>query len=172
MHTLKILIAASTFASSLVLMSAPAFADSRCDPQLVSTRTDFPAKSQLRGEHGVVHLLIKLAMDGRATDVQVGHSSGYRTLDHAAANSVRDHWRFDIAHCTEADLAVGKTVDVTFRRAPRQTLASTIDAKSIAQTKALAGNSQCHASYDETGTAIFACIKDAALNLASTQAAK
>ena len=163
MHTLKILVAASTLIGSLMLAAGAAqaadAAQAVCSPQLLNTRTDFPTKAQLQGEHGVVRVRLALDASGHATAVQVARSSGFATLDRAALNSVREYWRFSVANCSAQELAAHRTVDVTFNSAPRHTLAGTIDFKAIAQTKALAANDQCHQSRDESGDPVFACVK-------------
>jgi TonB family protein len=167
MYTLKILLVASALSLTFSPAARAAEPISQCNPQLLDTRTHFPTKSQLQGEHGVVRLAVTLGADGHATAVQIAQSSGYKSLDQAAVKSVRNHWRFDVTHCTAADLVDTQSVDVRFRRAPRHTLASSIDPEAIARTRALAANTQCHATTDELGTAIFACIKDTQANLAS-----
>jgi len=165
MHTLKSIIAASTVAGAAFIATVftnsalAADAPGRCAPQLVSSKTEFPLQSQTQGQHGVVRLAFALNAAGRAEQVRVTQSSGHRTLDRAAADSLRSAWQFDVANCTAADLAAAQTVDVTFRPTARQTLSGSVDGKSIAATRTLAANAQCHQTQDEAGTAIFACVK-------------
>jgi len=177
MHTLRTLLvstlAGSALAATLLPISAlAADASTRCSPQLLSSRTDFPLKSQAQGEHGVVRLAFALNSDGRATHVDIAQSSGHKTLDLAAADSIRNGWQFDVAHCTAADLTTIRTVDVTFRHAPRRTLAGSVNAKAVAEARALASNAQCHQTLDESGTTIFACVKNDGSNLANALARK
>jgi TonB family protein len=176
MYTLKILLVASalslTFSHAARAVEPISQQITQCNPQLLETRTHFPAKSQLQGEHGVVRLAVTLGANGQATAVQVAQSSGYKSLDRAAIESVRNHWQFDVAHCTAADLTAAQSVDVRFRRAPRHTLATSIDSKTIARTRALTANTRCHATTDELGTTVFACIKDALLDITPVKQAR
>ena len=162
MHTLKtsFIAAALTSASALTLMlpQSTSAEEPACDPQPANVRTQFPVTSQLRGEHGLVRLSVALNADGRASHVAVVESSGYRSLDRAAVNSVRKTWVFDVSHCTAAGLSAARTVDVVFRRVPGPTLSHFVSAKAVAQERALAANPACHVANDEVGTAIFSCI--------------
>jgi TonB family protein len=174
MHTLKtsFIAAALTSASSLALMlphSASGAESAHCAPQPANVRTQFPVNSQLRGEHGLVRLSVALNSDGRASHVAVVESSGYRSLDRAAASSVRKTWIFDVGHCTAAQLSAERIVDVVFRRAPGPTLSHFVSAKAVAQERALATNPACHAANDEVGTAIFSCIASDASPVATAQ---
>lgn len=171
MHTLNTtfatVVATSTLTAAL-LGATPAHGaelQSRCTPQPIATPTDFPAKSQSRGEHGVVQLTLTLSADGRATSVVLAQSSGHKALDKAAVRSVSSQWQFDVAQCTAAQLAEPRTVDVTFVRAKHHTLTSAIDVKSITKIRALAANTLCQQTTDEVGTAIFSCLKPSAGNV-------
>jgi len=178
MHTLRTLIAVSTLAGSAIaatllpISAMAADTPSRCSPQLLSSRTDFPLGSQAQGQHGLVRLSFTLNTDGHAAHVDIAQSSGHKTLDRAAAESVRNGWQFDVSHCTVADLSTTRTVDVTFRRATRHTLAGSLNAKAVAEARSLASNAQCHQTLDESGTAIFACVKNGGSNLANALARK
>jgi TonB family protein len=140
MHTLKtsFIAVALTSSSTLALMlphSASGAEPTHCAPQPANVRTQFPVNSQLRGEHGLVRLSVALSADGRASHVAVVESSGYRSLDRAAVNSVRKTWIFDVRHCTAAGLSAARTVDVVFRRAPGPTLSHFVSAKAVAQER-------------------------------------
>jgi TonB family protein len=174
MHTLKtsFIAVALTSSSTLALMlphSASGAEPTHCAPQPANVRTQFPVNSQLRGEHGLVRLSVALSADGRASHVAVVESSGYRSLDRAAVNSVRKTWIFDVRHCTAAGLSAARTVDVVFRRAPGPTLSHFVSAKAVAQERALAANPACHVASDEIGTAIFSCIASDASPVATAQ---
>jgi TonB family protein len=174
MHTLKTSFIAATLisASALALMlpkSASGAEPTQCAPQPASVRTQFPVNSQLRGEHGLVRLSVALNADGRASHVAVVESSGYRSLDHAAVNSVRKAWVFDVSHCAAADLSAERIVDVVFRRAPGPTLSHFVSPKAVAQERTLAANPACHVASDEVGTAIFSCIVSDASPVATAQ---
>ena len=53
----------------------------------------YPREAALRGEHGVVVLLIHVSDYGVATGADVAASSGYASLDQAALEAIRK-WRF------------------------------------------------------------------------------
>jgi TonB family protein len=163
--------AAAWVAFSFAQFSSAQAADTvpaACNLELVNTQTDFPIQSQADGEHGLVRVQLKVDATGRATDVAVARSSGFHRLDQAAVSSVRKYWRFNVAHCASGDLALNHTVDVTFRNTSQHTVAGTLDHKSLAQAKLLTANDQCHQTVDEAGNPIFACIKGAGDEFAST----
>jgi protein TonB len=49
----------------------------------------YPRGARMRGEEGVVVLLVKVDAKGRASSVTVGESSGYAVLDRAAVKAAR-----------------------------------------------------------------------------------
>jgi len=55
----------------------------------------YPGMSIYRGEHGRVRLLIQVQADGTPARIRVEASSGYRLLDRAASDAVRQ-WRFPV----------------------------------------------------------------------------
>src|SRR5690349_14094490 len=137
MHTFK----TSTLAAALISVStldvmlpqpASSAESAQCAPQPTNVSTQFPVKSQLRGEHGAVRLSVALNANGRASAVEVVESSGYRSLDRAAVGSVRKTWVFDVGQCTATELSTARIVDVVFRRASGPTLAHFVSAKAVA----------------------------------------
>lgn len=54
---------------------------------------DYPALSRRLGEQGVVVLKVLISPAGRADEIQVQKSSGFKRLDDAAISAIRD-WRF------------------------------------------------------------------------------
>ena len=54
---------------------------------------DYPALSRRLGEQGVVVLNVLISPAGRADEIQVQKSSGFKRLDDAAVSAIRD-WRF------------------------------------------------------------------------------
>lgn len=70
-----------------------------CGMQVVKSDTDFPMRSQLRGQKGTVFINVTLDANGRATGAEVERSSGHLLLDLAAKRSVLDKWQFDVSHC-------------------------------------------------------------------------
>jgi protein TonB len=74
----------------------------------------YPPALQRRGIEGVVGLRILVGPDGRATDVMVETSSGYREFDAAAVKVVRARWRFEPAQVGGAAVAAWAVVRVGF----------------------------------------------------------
>jgi TonB family protein len=157
-----------------VLVAAPAFAAeppaTACSPRFVSTHTDFPAAARNFGAHGVVHVDIRLGADGRPAEAQVRKSSGHRALDQAAIDSVRNRWRFDVAQCSELDLAVQRTVEVHFRRPVRNTVSGTVNRKAPAETQELLARNRCDIARDARDTTIYSCVKNSGRELAGKEA--
>lgn len=85
-----------------------------CDMRVVQSDTDFPIRSQLRGQKGTVFINVTLDANGRATGAAVERSSGHLLLDLAAKRSVLDKWRFDVSHCNHTFPAAHQ-VAVEFR---------------------------------------------------------
>jgi protein TonB len=85
-----------------------------CGMRVVQSDTDFPIRSQLRGQKGTVFINVTLDASGRATGAEVERSSGHLLLDLAAKRSVLNKWQFDVSHCDHAFPAVHQ-VAVEFR---------------------------------------------------------
>lgn len=106
-------VASNPPANSSVFIGAQAIAGTHTTP-------DYPPLDTRLGHEG--NVLLKLAIDerGAVVDAQVEHSSGYDSLDRAAANWVKSHWRYHPA--TRAGDAVPSSaeVTVTFRLTTRQ----------------------------------------------------
>lgn len=60
---------------------------------LGNPKPNYPDVSRRFGEEGIVRLRVLVGVDGRAHEVTVERSSGYRRLDKAALDAVR-RWRF------------------------------------------------------------------------------
>jgi len=75
------------------------------------TTPDYPPLDKRLGHEG--NVLLKLAIDerGMVVDTQIERSSGYESLDRAAADWVRSHWRYHPA--TQAGDAVPSNAEVT-----------------------------------------------------------
>jgi TonB family protein len=85
-----------------------------CGMRVVQSDTDFPMRSQLRGQKGTVFINVTLDADGRATAAEVERSSGHLLLDLAARRSVLEKWQFDVSGCNHAFPATHQ-VAVEFR---------------------------------------------------------
>jgi TonB family protein len=157
-----------------ILIAMPAFGaeppSTACNPQFISTHTEFPAAARNFGAHGVVHVDVRLSTDGRATEAQVKQSSGHRLLDQAAIDSVRKHWRFDVAQCSESDLSAQRTVEVHFRRPVRNTVSGTVNRKAPAETQELLARNRCDVVRDAHDTVIYSCVQNSARELAGREA--
>ena len=92
---LAILAATTAIPASTALSAA-------CGMKVVQSDTDFPMRSQLRGQKGTVFLNVTLDANGRATGAEVDRSSGHLLLDLAAKRSVLEKWQFDVSHCDHA----------------------------------------------------------------------
>lgn len=109
-------IALALVASGL-LQSVPltAVATGSCELQTLDTTTEFPIRSQLRGQRGIVVIQVSVDSQGRVTQTQLVQSSGHRLLDRAAVTSIRKHWLFDITGCEPSTLPATRTVAVDYR---------------------------------------------------------
>lgn len=101
--------------SMSLLLPALASADATCEPHAVQSPTKFPIRSQLRGQSGIVYLNVTVDENGRATRTALERSSGYRLLDRAASESVRNDWIFDVSKCIRKDLPVSRVVTVEYQ---------------------------------------------------------
>jgi TonB family protein len=157
-----------------ILVAAPAFGaepqPADCSPQFLSTHTEFPAAARDFGAHGVVFIDIRLGTDGRPSHAQVKQSSGHRLLDQAALDSVRKHWRFDVAQCSASQLTEQRTVEVHFRRPVRNTVSGTVNRKAPAEAQELLARNRCDVVRDAADTTIYSCVKNSPANLESASA--
>ena len=72
----------------------------------------YPSSARRRGMQGVVLLQVSVSHKGKVTGIHVMQSSGFRVLDVAALNSVKQ-WRFMPAR--KGDIEVASTVQVPIR---------------------------------------------------------
>lgn len=75
-------------------------------------RPVYPASARRRGMQGMVLLQVNVSPKGKVTGIHVMRSSGFRVLDVAALNSVKQ-WRFMPAR--KGDVEVASTVQVPVR---------------------------------------------------------
>jgi len=54
----------------------------------------YPSSARRRAEQGTVILRALVGVDGAVERVEIAESSGYRSLDDAAAETVRTRWKF------------------------------------------------------------------------------
>ncbi|MBY0332462.1 MAG: energy transducer TonB [Acetobacteraceae bacterium] len=83
----------------------PGLVDGHRNPQ-----PEYPAASRLRGEQGVVGLVLGVSASGQVSSVEIGRSSGFPALDEAAKRAAQ-RWRFRPA------MRDGTPVDGTIRTA-------------------------------------------------------
>lgn len=102
----------ATLAATTLPLAASANA---CEPRIVAGDTTFPMRSQLRGQEGIVFIDVTVDSHGRAAEVDLIGSSGYRLLDRAAEQSVRDSWEFDVSACERKDLPIKHRIAVEYR---------------------------------------------------------
>lgn len=94
----------NTFTTGLAILAAAAIPvttaiPASCGMRVVRSDTDFPERSQLRGQKGTVLINVTLDANGHATGAAVERSSGHLLLDLAAKRSVLEKWQFDVSHC-------------------------------------------------------------------------
>ncbi len=113
MNTALISLAAlAALASNALPIAAAA---ETCQPKVLTGDTSFPMRSQLRGQEGTVFMDVTVDAHGRAADVHLVDSSGYRLLDRAAERSVLDEWEFDVSACERKDLPIKRRIAVEYR---------------------------------------------------------
>ena len=167
-HVVCVALAVLSAAPSITRANEGDSALAACDvAQLTTIRTDFPLESQNRGEHGRVVLKVAIGKDGRAIDSQVARSSGFATLDKAAADSVARHWRFDVAHCAPAQLPTSSFVTVQFQRAARHTVSGTINTHRVTSGNNPETQSRCDTTRNNAGDEIVACLANPSVAKAS-----
>jgi TonB family protein len=105
---------------------------------------------------------------GTVATANLKQSSGYPALDRAALTSVRDHWRFDVAHCDSTALAIERVVDVNYRSAAGRTLSGTVNTRAARESKRLLAASQCHVKRSGDDT-VFACLQNVTTSVASAK---
>jgi protein TonB len=89
----------------------------RTQPGYISgPRPTYPQDARKAGQEGVVVIRVLVGTDGSATDTSVFASSGYRSLDEAAARAVK-RWRFSPARSGSLAVESYYDVRVTFRLA-------------------------------------------------------
>jgi TonB family protein len=94
--------------NSPVLVEARAIAGTHTIPT-------YPAIDTRLGHEGNVMLKLTIDSSGAVTDAIVEHSSGYDSLDKAAAEWVKAHWRYAAATRDGAAIASSLEVTVAFR---------------------------------------------------------
>jgi TonB family protein len=104
-------------ACALLTLPALATAEDTCKPRVIDSPTVFPIRSQIRGQEGIVYIDVKIDSSGRAASTELQQSSGYRLLDRAAQQSVKNNWVFDISDCVRKDLPATHRVAVDYRNA-------------------------------------------------------
>ena len=102
-------------ATSPALVAPVAAAQAECDPQVLTSPTHFPTRSQVRGQEGTVFLEVRVDGSGRVSETQLLRSSGHGLLDRAAAASVRHGWVFDVSACERKDLPASDLITVEYR---------------------------------------------------------
>jgi periplasmic protein TonB len=75
------------------------------------TRPDYPPLDTRLGHEGNVSLRLSIDAQGAVIDAVIVHSSGYDSLDRAAAEWVKAHWRY--APATQGGSAISSSADVT-----------------------------------------------------------
>jgi protein TonB len=74
----------------------------------------YPERAQREGWEGTVLLRVLVNQEGKAESVEVSRSSGFETLDRAAANTVKD-WRFHPARHGEKAVESWVRVPIVFK---------------------------------------------------------
>jgi protein TonB len=84
------------------------------------TTPDYPQLDARQGHEGNVLLKLSINEWGAVTDAQVERSSGYESLDRAAASWVKSHWLYHPATRAGDGVASSAEVTVTFRLTTHQ----------------------------------------------------
>jgi len=84
------------------------------------TTPDYPLLDARLGHEGNVLLKLSINEWGAVTGAQVERSSGYESLDRAAASWVKSHWLYRPATRAGDGIASTAEVTVTFRLTTRQ----------------------------------------------------
>jgi protein TonB len=84
------------------------------------TTPDYPQLDARQGHEGNVLLKLSINEWGAVTDAQVERSSGYESLDRAAASWVKSHWLYHPATRAGDGVASTAEVTVTFRLTTHQ----------------------------------------------------
>lgn len=101
--------------SAVSLLSCSANANADCHPEIIQQEIQFPDRAIDRGQQGTVYMDVVVSEFGRASDVEVVDSSGYRLLDQAARQTALTQWEFDVSNCERKDLPVKRRIAVEYR---------------------------------------------------------
>ncbi len=74
----------------------------------------YPASARRRGFEGTVTLLVQVSEKGNPIELEVDRSSGYKSLDRRALETVKD-WKFEPGRINGEPTAMDVKVPVTFR---------------------------------------------------------
>jgi protein TonB len=74
----------------------------------------YPSSARRRGFEGTVTLLVQVSEKGNVTDLDVDRSSGYKSLDRRAVETVKD-WKFEPGRINGEAAAMKVKIPVTFR---------------------------------------------------------
>ena len=109
---------AATLVCALLAVSSlnySAHASAACHPKIIQQDAHFPGRAVDRGQEGTVYMNVIVGESGRASDVEVVDSSGYRLLDQAAKQTALNQWEFDVSNCERKDLPVKHRIAVEYR---------------------------------------------------------
>jgi TonB family protein len=104
-----------TLAIAIATLAVISSAEGACDPRIVTTTTEFPMRSQLRGQEGIVALDLTIDASGHVAATQIAQSSGHRLLDRAARESALNDWQFDVSNCARGDLPINRHIAIEYR---------------------------------------------------------
>jgi protein TonB len=104
-----------TLAIAIATLAVISSAEGACDPPIVATTTEFPMRSQLRGQEGIVALDLTIDASGHVAATQIAQSSGHRLLDRAARESALHDWQFDVSNCARGDLPINRHIAIEYR---------------------------------------------------------
>jgi protein TonB len=96
----------STAAQGPIALATPRYND--------NAKPAYPRQARLRGEQGMVLLLVRVSEVGRVSDVRVVRSSGFESLDEAALTAVK-RWTFHPARRGDKPVEMSVHVPVHFR---------------------------------------------------------
>ena len=84
--------------------------------QIARTHTQpaYPTISQRLGEQGTSHLMVKVGLQGNATECSVTKSSGSDRLDQAACEWIKAHWRWQPPTHEGQPMEISTPVDIVW----------------------------------------------------------
>ncbi len=82
---------------------------------LRNPQPSYPSDARRAGQQGTVQILVRVNTSGGVSSARIVRSSGYRSLDERALETVRERWRFNPARAGGIPIASEVIVPIRFR---------------------------------------------------------